>query len=202
MRHRRAIVFGPLLICAAARIGGTRAAMARPSAPTPACGDHGGGLTCEETEEPYFKPRSPERTSLLHPGLAGSKLMSLGRVVGPRLPADCRGTARLLARRRNRRLRQHRLSRPWAPVHRRRGALSPRDSGAGQLSRPDAAYPRQSSGLRRAASDYAALLPGRAAEPQRSVIPVRLVGDDCGRPGRQRYPRWLRFRGPHSLTPT
>src|SRR4051812_11680398 len=89
MRHRRAIVFGPLLVWAAARRGGTRAAMALPLAPIPACGDPAGGRPAAETEGPYFKPRSPGRTSLLEPGRAGPRLMLLGHVLTP----DCRPIA-------------------------------------------------------------------------------------------------------------
>src|SRR3954452_17357379 len=89
MRHRRAIVFGPLLICVAAPVHETRAATARPLAPTPACGDHGGAPTAAETEGPYFKPRSPERSVFLDPRLEGSGLVLVGRV----LAADCQPIA-------------------------------------------------------------------------------------------------------------
>src|SRR3954453_13880825 len=89
MPDRRTIIFGPLLVGAARPLGGTLAATALPLAPTPACGDHGGGPTAPEMEGPYFKPRSPERTSLLDPGLTGSKLVLLGRV----LTTDCRPIA-------------------------------------------------------------------------------------------------------------
>jgi len=49
--------------------------------PTPACGasDHPAG-TPSETEGPYFKPDSPQRTSLLEPGMAGTKLLVTGYV--------------------------------------------------------------------------------------------------------------------------
>ena len=89
MPDRRTIIFGPLLICAATPLGEARVAAARPLAPTPTCGDHDRGPTAAETEGPYFKPRSPERISLLDPGLAGSRLVLLGRVLAP----DCRPIA-------------------------------------------------------------------------------------------------------------
>jgi protocatechuate 3,4-dioxygenase beta subunit len=52
--------------------------------PTPACGDE--GATPEQTEGPFFTPDSPERTSLLEPGIAGTVLLLRGRV----LDTDCR----------------------------------------------------------------------------------------------------------------
>src|SRR5688572_14518479 len=52
--------------------------------PTPACGDE--GATPEQTEGPFFTPDSPERTSLLEPGVAGTTLLLRGRV----LDTDCR----------------------------------------------------------------------------------------------------------------
>src|SRR3954454_6473598 len=85
MRQRRTVVFGPLLVSAAAGSRGTRAAVAQPLAQTPACGDHGAAPTAAEAEGPYFKPRSPERKSLLDPGLVGSTMVLIGRV----LATDC-----------------------------------------------------------------------------------------------------------------
>ena len=46
--------------------------------PTPSCA---GATTPTETEGPYFKPRSPERTSLIEPGIAGAKLVLTGYVL-------------------------------------------------------------------------------------------------------------------------
>lgn len=62
---------------------------ARALPPTPACGDD---PTPSQTEGPYFKPRSPERTSLLEPGMAGTRLVLTGYV----LTTDCRPVARAL----------------------------------------------------------------------------------------------------------
>jgi protocatechuate 3,4-dioxygenase beta subunit len=51
-------------------------------APTPGCGE----ATPPQTEGPFFKPSSPERVSLLEPGLGGSRLVVTGVVRG----TDCR----------------------------------------------------------------------------------------------------------------
>src|SRR5438094_930501 len=48
-------------------------------APTPECGDDD-EPTPPETEGPFFKPRSPLRTSLLEPGVRGRKIELEGRV--------------------------------------------------------------------------------------------------------------------------
>ncbi|MFJ5777051.1 carbohydrate-binding protein [Streptomyces sp. NPDC093094] len=48
---------------------------------TPPC-DDGDDLTPPQTEGPYFKPRSPQRTSLLEPGLPGTRLTVTGYVFG------------------------------------------------------------------------------------------------------------------------
>ena len=49
-------------------------------APTPTC-DDGDDATPAQTEGPYFTPSSPERTSLLEAGVAGTKLTLTGTVV-------------------------------------------------------------------------------------------------------------------------
>jgi protocatechuate 3,4-dioxygenase beta subunit len=48
---------------------------------TPPC-DDGDDPTPEQTEGPYFKPRSPQRTSLLEPGMPGTRLTVTGYVFG------------------------------------------------------------------------------------------------------------------------
>ncbi|HZP92050.1 MAG TPA: intradiol ring-cleavage dioxygenase [Burkholderiales bacterium] len=45
---------------------------------TPACGD---APTPKNMEGPFYKPRSPQRTSLLEPGIEGAKLMVTGYVL-------------------------------------------------------------------------------------------------------------------------
>lgn len=47
--------------------------------PTPACGD-ADDLTPSQTPGPFFKPRSPERKSLLEPGIKGTSIVLEGRV--------------------------------------------------------------------------------------------------------------------------
>lgn len=50
-------------------------------APTPACGDADDfAETLAQTEGPYFTPNSPERASLLEPGMPGTKLVVTGYV--------------------------------------------------------------------------------------------------------------------------
>lgn len=52
-------------------------------APTPECFDEDDDdLTPSQTEGPYFTPNSPERTSLLEPGLPGTKIVVSGYVLG------------------------------------------------------------------------------------------------------------------------
>ncbi|MFF0200879.1 carbohydrate-binding protein [Streptomyces sp. NPDC005017] len=48
---------------------------------TPPC-DDGDDPTPSQTEGPYFKPRSPQRTSLLEPGMPGTRLTVSGYVFG------------------------------------------------------------------------------------------------------------------------
>jgi len=55
------------------------AAFVRPALaqPTPPCGR----TTVAQTEGPFFKARSPRRTSLIEPGMAGERLHVTGRVL-------------------------------------------------------------------------------------------------------------------------
>jgi protocatechuate 3,4-dioxygenase beta subunit len=55
-------------------------APARTLAATPAC-DDGDEPTVEQTEGPYFTPGSPERRSLLEPGIEGTRLLVAGRAL-------------------------------------------------------------------------------------------------------------------------
>jgi protocatechuate 3,4-dioxygenase beta subunit len=64
---------------------GVEVAAQTPLPPTPACGADP-TPTPPQTEGPYFKPRSPERGSLLEPGLSGSRLLVTGVVRA----TDCR----------------------------------------------------------------------------------------------------------------
>ena len=66
------------------------AVQAQAASPVPACTDH--TLTPSETEGPYFKAGSPERASLIEPGLKGTKLVLTGFV----RTADCQPVAHAL----------------------------------------------------------------------------------------------------------
>jgi hypothetical protein len=70
---------------------GAGTSAAGPLPPTPAC-DDGDDPTSPETEGPFFTPNSPQRTSLLETGLAGTRLTLAGVVVG----TSCRPLARAL----------------------------------------------------------------------------------------------------------
>ncbi len=59
------------------------------SATSEASGQCSGQPTPAQTEGPYFKPGSPMRTSLVEPGMAGTRLALSGRV----LSRDCRPIA-------------------------------------------------------------------------------------------------------------
>ncbi len=59
--------------------------------PTPPCDDHD-EPTPSQTEGPYFKTESPERSNLTEAGLTGTKLVLTGRV----LNTDCQPVAKVL----------------------------------------------------------------------------------------------------------
>ncbi|MBI4240617.1 MAG: intradiol ring-cleavage dioxygenase [Candidatus Rokubacteria bacterium] len=66
-------------------------AHAQPLRPTPACADDA-EPTPRQTAGPFFKPDSPGRTSLLEPGIRGTKIVLTGLV----LSTDCKPVARAL----------------------------------------------------------------------------------------------------------
>ena len=89
----RLLLTAPFGLALATRLGGVDEAEAaeallaaasagRRLSPTPDC-DDGDDPTPSETEGPFFKPRSPKRTSFLEPGLAGTRIELSGRVYGP-----------------------------------------------------------------------------------------------------------------------
>lgn len=59
---------------------GATLARAETLAPTPAC-DDGEAVTPPETEGPYYRRDTPERASLLEPGMAGARLVLTGQVL-------------------------------------------------------------------------------------------------------------------------
>jgi protocatechuate 3,4-dioxygenase beta subunit len=59
---------------------------------TPACGDDDDDPTPAQTEGPYYTPNTPERASLLEPGITGTRLVVTGYV----LTTDCKPAPRAL----------------------------------------------------------------------------------------------------------
>lgn len=92
LTRRRFLITGSL---AAGGIGlapaGDPALAQAPLAPTPACED-GHASTIRQTEGPFFKPRSPERSDLVEPGTKG-RVVELAGVV---LTRSCKPVARAL----------------------------------------------------------------------------------------------------------
>ena len=91
-RFLRTVLVAPIVLASGAwfrwldglAAAGTLAAASAPGgarrvAPTPDCGDDD-EPTPAETEGPFFKPRSPQRRSLLEPGISGTKIVLEGRV--------------------------------------------------------------------------------------------------------------------------
>jgi protocatechuate 3,4-dioxygenase beta subunit len=58
---------------------------------TPACTDHD-DVTPAQTEGPYYKRHSPQRTSFLEPGIIGTHMVLTGTILTP----DCQPLARVL----------------------------------------------------------------------------------------------------------
>lgn len=61
-------------------------------APTPECGDDDDDPTPAQTEGPYYTPNTPQRASLLEPGMVGTRLILTGQV----LSTACTPVARAL----------------------------------------------------------------------------------------------------------
>jgi hypothetical protein len=64
---RRRFLLNTGMVAAGWELSGAGAVLAQELAPTPACRD-GDEPTVSETEGPFFKPRSPERSDLREPG--------------------------------------------------------------------------------------------------------------------------------------
>ena len=81
----RTIIAAPVVLAAPSLLGlqacARTAEAGIPLDPTPACDDGDDDPTESQTEGPYFKRSSPERTSLVERGLAGTPLVLAGRVV-------------------------------------------------------------------------------------------------------------------------
>ncbi|GAA4531100.1 dioxygenase family protein [Amycolatopsis samaneae] len=71
----------PAAVIGAPALARTATASGAPLEPTPSCHD-GDEPTIEQTEGPYFKPNSPERSSIREPGYPGTNLTVSGYVFG------------------------------------------------------------------------------------------------------------------------
>lgn len=71
----------PVALAAGPALARTAAASGTAPQLTPSC-DDGDAPTPEQMEGPYFKPNSPQRTSLLEPGMPGTLLTVTGHVFG------------------------------------------------------------------------------------------------------------------------
>jgi len=95
-RLLRTMLVAPIALAVPAVFGATATggvASAASLIPTPACGDDDDDdPTPRQTEGPYFTPNSPKRTSLLEPGIAGTRLVVTGMV----LTRSCRPVANAL----------------------------------------------------------------------------------------------------------
>jgi protocatechuate 3,4-dioxygenase beta subunit len=87
--HNRREFLGASAALVIGMVSEARAQGGRPR-PTPACGED--GVTPAQTPGPYFKPQSPLRTSLLEPGMPGTRIVVEGTV----LTTDCKPVPRAL----------------------------------------------------------------------------------------------------------
>ena len=84
----RRVVLGVGVFAAGSLLMADGSVAQAPLAPTPACHD-GDDATVAQTEGPYFKPSSPERTELFEEGMAGQPIELVGLVLG----RDCKPIA-------------------------------------------------------------------------------------------------------------
>jgi protocatechuate 3,4-dioxygenase beta subunit len=77
---RRRFLLNTGVLAAGWELSRTDAALTQELAPTPFCHD-GDEPTVSETEGPFFKPRSPERSNLREPGAAGRRFELSGVVL-------------------------------------------------------------------------------------------------------------------------
>jgi protocatechuate 3,4-dioxygenase beta subunit len=76
----RRVVLGAGVFAAGSLLMADGSVAQAPLAPTPACHD-GNDATVPQTEGPYFKPSSPERTELFEEGMAGQPIELVGFVL-------------------------------------------------------------------------------------------------------------------------
>lgn len=77
---RRRFLLDAGLLAAAWELNGVHTVVAQELAPTPSCRD-GDEPTVRQTEGPFFKPRSPERSDLRVPGAGGRQFELSGSVL-------------------------------------------------------------------------------------------------------------------------
>src|SRR5439155_3007652 len=94
--------------------------------------------------------------------------------------------------------RPRRLPPPRPSVHRRPGALSPRDDRARHLRGAGTPHPREGAGAEPAGAHDPALLPRRPGRREGSDLPSR--PGDAGEGGDRGQGRDLRLRPPSSMT--
>ena len=78
-RFVQLLLAAPWMVGGLARPAELLAAVAAKAAITPECSD-GDDPTPSETAGPFYKPSSPRRTSLIEPGIEGTKIVVSGRV--------------------------------------------------------------------------------------------------------------------------
>ena len=76
----RRVILGAGVFAAGSMLTIDRSVAQAPLAATPACHD-GDDATVPQTEGPYFKPSSPERTELFEEGMAGQPIELVGFVL-------------------------------------------------------------------------------------------------------------------------
>jgi protocatechuate 3,4-dioxygenase beta subunit len=81
-RQTRREFLGTSLATSVLALAPAAASAERVAQATPACGD--AGFAPAQTAGPFFKPRSPERTSLREPGIAGIPILVTGTVLSSR----------------------------------------------------------------------------------------------------------------------
>ena len=83
---RRRFLLNTGMLAAGSELSCADVVLAQELAPTPSCHDDN-EPTVRETEGPFFKPRSPERSDLREPGAGGSPFELSGFVLTRSCPA-------------------------------------------------------------------------------------------------------------------
>ena len=77
---RRRFLLNTAMLAAGWELSSADAALTQDLAPTPSCRD-GDEPTVRQTEGPFFKPKSPERSDLREPGAVGRRFELSGFVL-------------------------------------------------------------------------------------------------------------------------